>query len=160
MDSNLAASSPPAIRSRNAWLDKLRGAAALMVVFFHLNAEAGFSGNVWREIAAYGNRGVEIFFLLSGFCIYAAAQRANGVGEFAWHRWWRVFPPYYFSLLVVIGVAVARKLTVGVNDALNPASHGKALSFLLLELPLVLPAALLPLLRGPDLRHPPTPGDP
>jgi hypothetical protein len=37
----------------------------------------------------------------------------------------------------------------GVNDALNLDSHGKSLSFLLLELPLVVPAALLPLLRGP-----------
>jgi hypothetical protein len=37
----------------------------------------------------------------------------------------------------------------GVNDALNLDSHGKALSFLLLELPLVLPASLLPLLKGP-----------
>jgi hypothetical protein len=38
----------------------------------------------------------------------------------------------------------------GVNDALNLDSHGKALSFLLLELPLAVPAELLPLLRGPD----------
>jgi hypothetical protein len=37
----------------------------------------------------------------------------------------------------------------GVNDALNLDSHGKSLSFLLLELPLVVPAALTPLLRGP-----------
>lgn len=37
----------------------------------------------------------------------------------------------------------------GVNDALNLDSHGKALSFLLLELPLQLPASLAPLLRGP-----------
>jgi len=38
----------------------------------------------------------------------------------------------------------------GVNDALNLDSHGKALSFLLLDLPLVLPASLAPLLRGPE----------
>lgn len=37
----------------------------------------------------------------------------------------------------------------GVNDALNLDSHGKALSFLLLDLPLQVPAKLLPLLRGP-----------
>lgn len=37
----------------------------------------------------------------------------------------------------------------GVNDALNLDSHGKALSFLLLELPLAVPATLAPLLRGP-----------
>jgi hypothetical protein len=38
----------------------------------------------------------------------------------------------------------------GVNDALNLDSHGKALSFLLLDLPLQVPAALAPLLRGPE----------
>ena len=38
----------------------------------------------------------------------------------------------------------------GVNDALNLDSHGKSLSFLLLDLPLRVPAALAPLLRGPD----------
>jgi hypothetical protein len=38
----------------------------------------------------------------------------------------------------------------GVNDALNLDSHGKALSFLLLELPVVLPASLAPLLKNPQ----------
>jgi hypothetical protein len=42
----------------------------------------------------------------------------------------------------------------GVNDALNLDSHGKALSFLLLELPLIVPDTLLPLLRGPDSQNP------
>ncbi len=37
----------------------------------------------------------------------------------------------------------------GVNDALNLDSHGKSLSFLLLDLPLQVPASLAPLLRGP-----------
>jgi hypothetical protein len=36
----------------------------------------------------------------------------------------------------------------GVNDALNLDSHVKALSFLLLDLPLEVPAALVPLLRN------------
>ena len=37
----------------------------------------------------------------------------------------------------------------GVNDSLNLDSHGKALSFLLLDLQLTLPTELVPLLRGP-----------
>ena len=37
----------------------------------------------------------------------------------------------------------------GVNDALNLDSHGKALSYLLLDLPLRVPAELLPHLVGP-----------
>ena len=38
----------------------------------------------------------------------------------------------------------------GVNDALNLDTHGKALSFLLLDLPIRVPAALAHLLRGGD----------
>ncbi len=38
----------------------------------------------------------------------------------------------------------------GVNDALNLDSHGKALSFLLLDLPIAVPAELAPLLRRPS----------
>ena len=37
----------------------------------------------------------------------------------------------------------------GVNDALNLDAHGKALSFLLLDMPIRLPRALIPLLAGP-----------
>ena len=38
----------------------------------------------------------------------------------------------------------------GVNDALNLDSHGKALAFLLLDLPIVLAEHLRPHLAGPD----------
>jgi hypothetical protein len=37
----------------------------------------------------------------------------------------------------------------GVNDALNLDAHGKALSFLLLDMPIRVPRALAPLLAGP-----------
>ncbi len=37
----------------------------------------------------------------------------------------------------------------GVNDSLNLDSHGKALSFLLLDLPIEVPRALLDCLVGP-----------
>jgi hypothetical protein len=37
----------------------------------------------------------------------------------------------------------------GVNDALNLDTHGKALSFLLLDMPIRVPRALVPLLAGP-----------
>ncbi|WP_198084847.1 hypothetical protein [Variovorax sp. E3] len=37
----------------------------------------------------------------------------------------------------------------GVNDALNLDAHGKALSFLLLDMPIRVPRALEPLLAGP-----------
>jgi hypothetical protein len=56
--------------------------------------------------------------------------------------------------LHAMNVVLDHVLDGGVNDALNLDSHGKALSFLLLELPLDVPDALLPLLRGPDAQNP------
>jgi hypothetical protein len=56
--------------------------------------------------------------------------------------------------LHAMNVVLDGVLDGGVNDALNLDSHGKALSFLLLELPLEVPTALLPLLRGPDPQNP------
>ncbi|WP_431286333.1 AtuA-related protein [Roseateles chitinivorans] len=41
----------------------------------------------------------------------------------------------------------------GVNDALNLDSHGKALSFVVLAMPLEVPEHLLPLLRRPITDH-------
>ena len=46
----------------------------------------------------------------------------------------------------------------GVNDSLNLDSHGKALAFLLLDLPISVPLSLAALLRG-DASFQPTPGD-
>ena len=42
----------------------------------------------------------------------------------------------------------------GVNDALNLDSHGKALAFVLLDLPIEVPAALQHHLVGAGSRHP------
>ena len=41
----------------------------------------------------------------------------------------------------------------GVNDALNLDTHGKALSFWLLDLPIEVPAGMASLLAGPALTH-------
>ena len=57
---------------------------------------------------------------------------------------------YLLPTLHAMNFVLDDVLDGGVNDALNLDSHGKALSFLLLELPLVVPAALAPLLRGPE----------
>jgi len=57
---------------------------------------------------------------------------------------------YLLPKLHAMNFVLDNVLDGGVNDALNLDSHGKALSFWLLELPIALPKSLLPLLRGPD----------
>ena len=53
--------------------------------------------------------------------------------------------------LAAMNVVLDGALDGGVNDAVNLDSHGKALSFLLLDLPMEVPRALLHRLAGPPL---------
>lgn len=58
---------------------------------------------------------------------------------------------YELPTLHCLNFVLDEVLDGGVNDALNLDSHGKALSFLLLELPIRVPRALLPCLAGPPI---------
>ena len=51
--------------------------------------------------------------------------------------------------LAALNFVLDEVLDGGVNDALNLDTHGKALSFWLLDLPIEVPASLAPLLAGP-----------
>ena len=57
---------------------------------------------------------------------------------------------YLLPRLHAMNFVIDDVLDGGVNDSLNLDSHGKALSYLLLELPLTVPADLVSLLRGPN----------
>jgi hypothetical protein len=57
---------------------------------------------------------------------------------------------YLLPQLQAMNFVLDGVLDGGVNDALNLDSHGKALSFLLLDLPLQVPAELAGHLVGPD----------
>lgn len=72
--------------------------------------------------------------------------------QFAHRRPTRV-TRYVLPRLQALNFVLDDVLDGGVNDALNLDSHGKALSFLLLDLPIQVPAHLLPCLAGPPLIH-------
>jgi hypothetical protein len=55
---------------------------------------------------------------------------------------------YLLPSLRAINFVIDDVLDGGVNDSLNLDSHGKALAFLLLDLPIEVPAALAPHLAG------------
>ena len=57
---------------------------------------------------------------------------------------------YLLPRLGAMNFVLDEVLDGGVNDALNLDTHGKALSYWLLDLPLRVPAELLPLLAGPE----------
>lgn len=56
---------------------------------------------------------------------------------------------YRLPRLHAMNFVLDEALDGGVNDSLNLDSHGKALSFLLLDMPLRVPGHLVSLLRGP-----------
>ena len=82
--------------------------------------------------------------------LVAQVTEAAVTAQFAHRRPTRV-TRYLLPRLHAMNFVLDEVLDGGVNDALNLDSHGKALSFRLLELPIQVPRALLPLLAGPPL---------
>jgi peptidoglycan/LPS O-acetylase OafA/YrhL len=64
---------------------------------------------VVADLLLFGWAGVFIFFPISGYCIAAATERADGIGaiDFMRRRWRRIFPPYWASMLVAVAVGAA-----------------------------------------------------
>ncbi|SCL27610.1 Peptidoglycan/LPS O-acetylase OafA/YrhL, contains acyltransferase and SGNH-hydrolase domains [Micromonospora rhizosphaerae] len=79
-------------RPRIRVLDGLRLIAALMVVMYHYFGFASMP-------SAYGWLGVQLFFLISGFVICMSGM-GHTVGQFATSRIVRLFPAYWFGVLL------------------------------------------------------------
>ncbi len=92
-------------------LDGLRGLAVLMVMGTHFVYSAGgpTAFTPLGRLARSGWRGVDLFFVLSGYLITTRlieAPKANYFRAFYWKRTLRIFPLYYLSLAVVYGTAL------------------------------------------------------
>jgi hypothetical protein len=74
---------------------------------------------------------------------------ARVAAQFAHRRPTRV-TRYLLPNLQAMNFVLDDVLDGGVNDALNLDSHGKALAFLLLDLPVAIPQELRAYLAGPD----------
>ena len=70
-------------------------------------------------------------------------------GQFAFRRPVHV-ARYLLPRLSAMNFVIDGVLDGGVNDALNLDSHGKALSFLLLDMQVLVPSSLLALLAGDE----------
>jgi peptidoglycan/LPS O-acetylase OafA/YrhL len=127
---------PPPDRGRRHLrrLDGVRGVAILLVVAFHCFTISYARWHLpWQPGGmvvtlhpatdpppasylllypfAFGWAGVAVFFVLSGFVIHHAQLRHGlgpmGVRAFAGRRFWRIYPPYLFALLVFTAIAWA-----------------------------------------------------
>lgn len=103
--------------NRIAYVDGLRAVAVLAVVAYHageLSPRHNWQ-NFWELLLRQGCHGVELFFVLSGFClsypflakIHQTGFAAFDVSNFAARRIVRIIPPYYAALLVLFVFAVA-----------------------------------------------------
>ena len=101
---------------RFAFLDSMRGFAAAWVVIFHLNEVGTFTPSVYQSFVKAGSLGVPIFFVLSGYAIHSSLLRGPQLLTFLRRRFFRIYPPYFASLVLVMAVVVYRKLTFGDND--------------------------------------------
>ncbi|MFD1628608.1 acyltransferase family protein [Pseudopedobacter beijingensis] len=102
--------------SRNYTLDILRAFAAFIVVVFHLNEPIPHIDNWYRNIVKLGWLGVPIFFVISGYCIMMSAFKTSNSKEFILKRFFRIFPPYWASLIIVLLAAVLQKIITGYNS--------------------------------------------
>lgn len=94
-------------------MDAWRGLAALSVVVFHSadvflgrSIPSGSTRYLLDSIMRMGYLGVELFFVISGYCIIASACSAlnnpYGHKQFISARFRRIFPAYWLSLILLV----------------------------------------------------------
>lgn len=121
--------SPSAVASKEAFIDAMRGVAALLVAYFHCRQVAWIGMHRFHELSgfslepsvvigyltlpiAYGSAGVSIFFVVSGYCIHrnAAMQLAADpsyrldAGIFWARRFARIYPVLIAALLLTLAL--------------------------------------------------------
>jgi peptidoglycan/LPS O-acetylase OafA/YrhL len=118
-------------------LDGIRGAAILLVLWYHFGRSAiglGFDSHALK-LGAIGWVGVDLFFVLSGFLItgilYDSKSSEKFFGNFYARRALRIFPLYYGALAVVVILSFAWP-SAGVWGTHSPAWIGLYLTNVLL----------------------------
>lgn len=79
---------------RNSNLDLIRIFSALMVLSVHIGQQAGFS-------FAIGAKGVQLFFILSGYLSMASLDRNSKYISYYKNRLQRILPTYYICLALL-----------------------------------------------------------
>jgi len=102
--------------NKNYIIDLMRFIAALWVALFHFNEPIIYINNSYRNFAKLGYLGVPIFFVISGYCILMSALNSKSAFDFLLRRFFRIFPAYWLSLLVVIFAAFIQKAAYGDNS--------------------------------------------
>jgi exopolysaccharide production protein ExoZ len=116
------------------YIQILRFLAALAVVAFHaLGAPPkGFevTESVLSFALSYGGRGVDLFFVISGFVIFYATHSSKLTpAEFLRRRVERIVPLYFVVIFTVTMLAITLPATFGAPDWYTPRHILKSLAF-------------------------------
>jgi peptidoglycan/LPS O-acetylase OafA/YrhL len=115
-------------RPRIRCIQEFRAVAVLLVVVCHA-VSASFkvthlnSSRTLGLLMVFGNTGLDMFFLISGFVIYQVARRnigsARGAGVFLYRRLTRIYPAYWFYTLLVYAIYVSKPQLVNTASGHN-----------------------------------------
>ena len=97
---------PSQVRARGqrlAWLDALRGIAALSVVYAHFGTRVlpGVHAAVY-SVFDPGLYGVLVFFMISGYIVPVSLERKGSIRTFWVSRLFRLFPLFVFAIAAVL----------------------------------------------------------
>lgn len=124
----MAENSTPAIsgNKRIEFLDFIRGLAALAVAIGHSTEKYNLTARHWLfHEFSLGIFGVTAFFILSGFVIPFTIERYKNLKLFWINRFFRLFPLYWISLIVVTIVLLS-----ALHPGLSPYERTLPVSFL------------------------------
>lgn len=88
-------------------IDGLRGIAAVVVLIYHyLFVYDNIYGHSFfvPEFIRYGQYGVHLFFMISGFVIFWTVSHSKRALDFFWSRFSRLYPVYWASVLLTFTI--------------------------------------------------------
>jgi peptidoglycan/LPS O-acetylase OafA/YrhL len=111
---------------RLQWLDVTRGLASIIVLVQHLlEQQVAAFHDFTREWLNLGQAGVSAFFLVSGFVIPFSLERAGSLKVFWISRFFRLYPLYWASLILVLAIGLGGFEIFGKGfDPRNPLHLG------------------------------------
>lgn len=112
---------------RIGYIDGLRAIAVLAVVVFHAGKHSFVSpASQLGFFLRQGAHGVDLFFILSGFCLAYPSLKRRGpdgvsfdVFRYAAHRLVRIVPPYWFAILALSAFWLAFGHAVDYGNAIR-----------------------------------------
>lgn len=93
-------------QNRMAAIDGLRAIAVLMVVAFHYFGRwpNDYTGLSFAPMFEFGWLGVDLFFVISGYCIAMTAERTGSLATFWGRRFGRIYPAYVAGVFLTFAL--------------------------------------------------------